>query len=354
MRAAKSRKHPASLEEIDLLWQALSDKVRPWVADTATSRCIVAAPTLRGLRSESTLPAGVGVTARAPRGRRIRVPKERQRIGSTMAISEWPEDGLLAKHTLQLACVIKGRSDFRVGDYILHVPAGHFIVVPPGVPQPSGARAHVEERGVCDILWLTLWNDVFRCWICHTRDEEHLPARHNESCFVREPRAHALFQALAEEAAAREAGFEETCSHLLRTLWLILHRRIGEGRYFQNVGFQNVDERVADSTESPITRAQHYIRAHLDERLSLADVAQRVYLSRAHFARRFHAESGETFIAFVTRCRLEEARRLLLETDWPISTVSEFTGITPTHLRTIFLRHEKQAPREFRRTRRGV
>jgi AraC-like DNA-binding protein len=271
-----------------------------------------------------------------------------------MAMYEWPEDGLLAKHTLHLACIISGRSDFRVADYILHVPAGNFILIPPGVPHPSGARGHIEGKGYCDILWLTLWSNVFRCWICHTSDDEHRDAAPSESCFIQDPRAAALFQALAEEATTREARFQEACASLLRALWIVLHRRIGTGHFFQSISHLGDQEKPVSSFKSPVVSAQQYIRTHFHEHLTLANVAQHVYLSRAQFAQRFHEETGETFNAFVTRCRLEEAKRLLVETDWPISAVSESAGITPMHLRSLFLRDLHQSPREYRNAQRAA
>lgn len=335
------------------LWQALDEKVLPWASDKSQSRCIVATETHREIApNRNALPAGVTLSPRPRTGKRVRVPKIQQRLGDKMATHCWPDDGLLCKRTPQLACIISGHSDFRAGDYLVHVPAGHFIIIPPGVPHPDGSRGHTEGSTSCDILWLALWNDVFRCWICRSQGVEHLPAVRSESCFIQEPQASAFFLALAEEASAQEEGYRQVCDGLLLALWTIIHRRLGQGRFFQSANFTEAEERTRIQADDPVALAQQYIRTHLHSHLTLADVAQRVYLSRAQFARRFHQEAGQTFTGFVTQCRLEEAGRLLVETDWPLSTIAQLMGITSAHLRETFTRYRGQTPAEFRKAER--
>lgn len=333
-------------EAISPIWRALDDKVLPWASEHST-RCVIATPTLRELRARGNmLPPEVTLSERKAQGRRVRLPKTQQRVGSEMATHQWPDDGLVSKRMMQLACIIRGRADFRGGDYILHVPAGTFIIIPPGVPHPDGSRSHLEGQGECDILWLMLWSGVLRCWICRSHDEEH--GQHGDACFIREPQANVQYEALAVEAAGREPGFEAICRSLHLVLWTMLHRCMGRGQFFKNYRFNFGDETALVPADAPIPLAQDYIRSHLHTRLTLAEVAQRVYLSRTQFARRFHSETGQTFNAFVTDCRLEETKKLLAETQWPLTTIAEATGLTAAHLRTLFTRHYGQTPQEFR------
>jgi AraC-like DNA-binding protein len=344
----------ATTAAIAPLWAALDKKVLPWACEQDSSRCIIAPPTWQDLRKEKVaLPDSVTATPRPQHGERVRVSKARQRVGSTMALYHWPSDGLLTKREPQLACILSGRSDFRISDYVIHVPEGHFIVVPPGVPYPDGSRGHLDGNGSCDILWLTQYAGVLRCWMCHSRNQEHPAAAACESCFVQDPKIYAYLSALSEEATDREHGYEHVCRSLLSVLWTLLHRRIGRGQFFQDNRFAPGEQLSLTATGTPIALAQQYIRSHLHEHLTMAGVAQRVYLSRSLFARLFTQETGLTFTAFVTQCRVESARKLLLETQWPLTTISETTGITPEHLRAIFLRHTGQTPQEFRLTQRA-
>jgi AraC-like DNA-binding protein len=60
-----------------------------------------------------------------------------------------------------------------------------------------------------------------------------------------------------------------------------------------------------------LCRAQDLARASYAEPLSIDDLARAAGLSRFHFARAFRAAFGVTPHAYVTRVRLDEARRRL-------------------------------------------
>ena len=62
---------------------------------------------------------------------------------------------------------------------------------------------------------------------------------------------------------------------------------------------------------APIRRAQAFVRLCVGDIRTVEDLADAAGLSRAHFARRFHAETGEAPWAFVRRVRDAEARRRL-------------------------------------------
>jgi AraC-like DNA-binding protein/DNA gyrase inhibitor GyrI len=72
---------------------------------------------------------------------------------------------------------------------------------------------------------------------------------------------------------------------------------------------------------SQIGRAQRYIRLHLTEPLSLGRIAREARSSSYHFARLFHAYTGETPFEFLRRLRLTTALRMLKE--YPSASVTE-------------------------------
>ncbi|TNM41904.1 helix-turn-helix domain-containing protein [Nocardioides albidus] len=68
--------------------------------------------------------------------------------------------------------------------------------------------------------------------------------------------------------------------------------------------------------------------AHLDERLSVDDLAAHARMSRRNFTRRFAEVTGTTPARWVLTRRLDEARRLLETTTWPISRIAEECGFS--------------------------
>jgi transcriptional regulator GlxA family with amidase domain len=70
-----------------------------------------------------------------------------------------------------------------------------------------------------------------------------------------------------------------------------------------------------------------FVLEHLDEPLSVERLAQRLGLSTRTFARFCRNELEESPAAFVRHVRLDEARRLLAETDLPLKDIAARTGI---------------------------
>ena len=76
-----------------------------------------------------------------------------------------------------------------------------------------------------------------------------------------------------------------------------------------------------------IERALAFIASHLDQPLSVADVARTAHMSEFHFQRMFHEALAETVGQFVTRKRLESAAlRLAYEPGTSITEIALSSG----------------------------
>lgn len=99
-----------------------------------------------------------------------------------------------------------------------------------------------------------------------------------------------------------------------------------------------------------LARAKEYIQEHYaNSDISLNTVAAYIGFSPNHFSTIFSQNTGETFIAFLTRTRLEHARQLLLTTALPSAEVAVQTGYGDTnYFRFLFKKAYGMSPREFR------
>ena len=70
-----------------------------------------------------------------------------------------------------------------------------------------------------------------------------------------------------------------------------------------------------------LCRARDYLAAHHNERLTLKSGAQEAYLSPFHFSRLFTTAFGETPHEFVTRIRIDQAKRLLLSENRSVTDI---------------------------------
>ena len=74
-----------------------------------------------------------------------------------------------------------------------------------------------------------------------------------------------------------------------------------------------------------LSRAQAFINAHLTQDLSVADIAEAVGISQSLLFRLFEKE-GLTPIGYLHICRIEAAKRRLLETQDPVSQIGADCG----------------------------
>ncbi|HZR37128.1 MAG TPA: DJ-1/PfpI family protein [Nevskia sp.] len=143
---------------------------------------------------------------------------------------------------------------------------------------------------------------------------------------------------LVEQDLGREAA-------LTIARWLVLFlRRPGTQRQFSAQLSAQMAER------DPLRRVQAHIAENLHQPLDVERLAERASMSPRHFSRCFSQEVGLTPARYILRLRLENARRLLEETQQPLERVAERCGFGSTEtMRRQFLRELSVNPREYRR-----
>lgn len=89
--------------------------------------------------------------------------------------------------------------------------------------------------------------------------------------------------------------------------------------------------------------------AHLGARLAVADLAAHARMSRRNFTRRFAEVTGSTPARWVLARRLDEARRLLETTTWPVARVAVACGFSgAVTFRQNFVATYKTTPTSYR------
>lgn len=102
--------------------------------------------------------------------------------------------------------------------------------------------------------------------------------------------------------------------------------------------------------DSTISIAKKYIQENFSQPdISLHTVADEVNVSPNHFSTVFRQETGETFINYITKIRMERAKYLLITTDMRTSDVGYEIGYNDTHYFSYaFKRNTGMTPKEFR------
>lgn len=103
-------------------------------------------------------------------------------------------------------------------------------------------------------------------------------------------------------------------------------------------------------TNETINRAIDYILRHINEELSVDDVASHCHFSRYYFGRMFKEETGESVYAFIRRLKLEQsAFRLKIEPDRAVTDIGYEFGYSPSNYSWMFRQQYQTTPVHFRR-----
>jgi AraC family transcriptional regulator len=98
-----------------------------------------------------------------------------------------------------------------------------------------------------------------------------------------------------------------------------------------------------------LQRVCDYIEAHLDNRMTLTDLAAVACLSPYHFSRSFKQAVGAGPQRYVMQRRLERAKTLMRRTDRPLAWIAQETGFADqSHLTSIFRRETRVTPGQYR------
>jgi transcriptional regulator GlxA family with amidase domain len=129
---------------------------------------------------------------------------------------------------------------------------------------------------------------------------------------------------------------------IARTLVLFMRRPGGQAQFSNTLASQTAES-------ASVRDLQVWIADHLDEDLSVACLAQRVFMSPRNFARVFASQTGQTPGRYVESLRIERARALLQGGRHNIEGIAHTCGFgTVETLRRSFSRRLGVSPGEYR------
>lgn len=153
----------------------------------------------------------------------------------------------------------------------------------------------------------------------------------------------AAFGTMLEEVAAPGEGTMALTSALMKAcLVILLRRHLQSSRKAGTLPALFSDARIGRAIAAVLERPS---AAH-----SVTSLARDAAMSRSAFAREFKATLGVTPIEFVTRIRLNLARRLLVSTGRAVEAIAREVGFSSrSHFSRVFREHYGTDPSTFRR-----
>jgi transcriptional regulator GlxA family with amidase domain len=141
----------------------------------------------------------------------------------------------------------------------------------------------------------------------------------------------------------REEFGARVASAVARRMVVPPHRDGGQAQFIRSA--------VVEPQCETLRPVLDWVTEHLDEPLSVDDLARRAAMSPRTFARRFRDEVGTTPHAWITAQRLRRAEELLEATDRPVERIATDVGFgQAAALRHHFTRTRGVSPQDYRRT----
>ncbi|MDC0768047.1 helix-turn-helix domain-containing protein [Streptomyces sp. HD] len=246
---------------------------------------------------------------------------------------------------------------------LIAVPAGDGYITRAYPPELLDALVRAVDRGarvlsVCSgvfVLGAAGLLDGRRCSV-HWRQAGELSRRHPKA--IVEPDVLYVDEGPVITSAGTAAGIDaclhivrqeqgpEVANKIARRMVVPPHRDGGQAQY--------IERPLPRSQCDTVGEVLAWMEQHLDEEVTVEQLAERAHMSPRTFARRFQQETGTTPYRWILRQRVLLAQELLEATDETVDTIAGRTGFgTAAALRHQFVRALGTTPNTYRRTFQG-
>ena len=107
---------------------------------------------------------------------------------------------------------------------------------------------------------------------------------------------------------------------------------------------------IPSGISSEVYQCMNFIRTHTNESISVDDVAKHVHRSSSYMMKRFKEELDIHIGAFITRCKLEEAKSLLAYSKKSLAEISSYLCFSSqSYFQNVFKKQYGITPMQYRK-----
>lgn len=112
---------------------------------------------------------------------------------------------------------------------------------------------------------------------------------------------------------------------------------------------RSIRDQKEEQSNSAVKKAMLYIQENFSKDISLDEVSGQVNISPYYFSKIFKEETGENFIEYLTRIRIEKAKEFLKQPEVSVKEAGVKSGYTdPNYFSRIFKKQTDMTPSEFK------
>lgn len=110
------------------------------------------------------------------------------------------------------------------------------------------------------------------------------------------------------------------------------------------------ENKIPDGISKEVYHCMCYIRNHTNDIISIEDVARLIHHSNSYIIGRFRQELGINIGAYIRRCKLEEAKSLLIYSDKSLSEISNYLCFSSqSYFQNVFKKKYGVTPMQYRK-----
>ncbi|MBO4413470.1 MAG: AraC family transcriptional regulator [Clostridia bacterium] len=237
--------------------------------------------------------------------------------------------------------ISSGSGEYQIGEMTYSVDIGEAFIVYPG----EAVTYKADKRYPWSYSFIGLRGSMVESLI-----ERTAFAGHKYVARVRNPDIFDVINEIANEINANEDMPNKDLFALERAI-RVMRVLIDES------GDSQKEVHVLNSY---VAKAIEYIQEHYAEDMNIGSIAESLNINRSYFFRLFKDETGLAPIQYLSRYRVMIARKLLIETETPVSEISLACGFTtpsafyrmfnieygtsPSRYRKLYRKHTKGLP----------
>ena len=112
---------------------------------------------------------------------------------------------------------------------------------------------------------------------------------------------------------------------------------------------QKVENNRSEKSESLIEKAEAFINRNYMKDISLDDISRYCNISSYYFSKLFKQETGENYVEYLSRVRIENAKKMLSESEASVKEISFSVGFSdPNYFSRAFKKYEGVSPTEYK------
>ncbi len=243
----------------------------------------------------------------------------------------------------EIAFVLSGIGKYRIEDEVYTIQEGDLLIFNPGVRHQalvnpeSGGPTTEFFIGYSDLQLQGLPANCMPVpegeYMLHTAGE--LRQRLFKICSSME----------AEKAVCRQGKYFMLKAYMIQLLLLVIREQCEPMEKPQGYAFESANRKYV------VEQMLNYFEDHYDEKISLDQIAENMYLSPFYISKIFKSETGDTPIRHLINIRLEKAKALLEEgCDGSIQEVAAMVGYDDAyHFSKLFKKHFGVSPSQVRK-----